>query len=58
MMEIIEELKTRKALVMGHISQDKGQYGDPFLCQHMRGRVACEEDEVRWLDKLIAILEK
>ena len=54
---ITEMVKERKALTLGHIAADKGQYNDPFLCQHNRGRVAVEENEIIWLDKLLAVLE-
>ena len=57
MEQLINEIKDRKAIVMSHISEDKGRFGDPFLGQFMRGRVAVEEDEVEWLDKLIAAVK-
>lgn len=53
----VEMIKERKAVQMGHITNDKACYNDPFLCQHMRGRVAVEENDVIWLDKLLAVLE-
>lgn len=55
--KITEMLKERKAIQMGHISSDKAQFTDAFLCQHMRGRVAVEENDVEWLDKVLAVLE-
>lgn len=55
--KIIEIVKERKAVQMGHIADDKARYTDPFLSQHMRGRVAVEENDVEWLDKLLAVLE-
>lgn len=52
-----EMVKERKAIQMGHIASDKAQFTDAFLCQHMRGRVAVEENDLEWLDKLLAVLE-
>lgn len=55
---LIEVLENRKAILKGNISEDKARYNDPFLGQHMRGRVAVEE---RWLEeteRLIAALQK
>lgn len=54
---IAEMIKERKAIELGHIAADKAQFNDPFLCQHMRGRVAVEENEVEWLDRLLAVIE-
>ena len=50
-------IKERKAQQMGHIAADKANFTDPFLCQHMRGRVAVEENDVAWLDKLLEAIE-
>lgn len=55
--KITEMIKERKAIQMGHITNDKAQFNDPFLSQHMRGRVAVEENDVEWLDKLLAVIE-
>lgn len=55
--KVIEMIKDRKAIQMGHITADKACYNDPFLCQHSRGRVAVEENDVEWLDKVLAMLE-
>ena len=52
---LIEVLENRKAMLMGNISEDKKRFNDPFLCQHMRGRVAVEEN---WLKETEDILEK
>ena len=55
---LIDILENRKAGLMGFIAEDKKRFGDPFLGQHMRGRVAVEE---RWLDeteRLIKALRK
>ena len=57
MEQIINELKNRKAIIMSNVTEDKGRYSDPFLGQFMRGRVAVEENELEWLDKLIAAIE-
>ena len=54
---ITEMIKDRKAIQMGHLSADKAQFNDPFLCQHMRGRVAVEENDIAWLDKLLEAIE-
>ena len=57
-LEIITEMiKERKATQMGHMTADKAQFNDPFLCQHMRGRVAVEENDIEWLDRLLAVIE-
>ena len=55
--QLTEMVKNRKAIQMGHITADKACYNDPFLCQHMRGRVAVEENDVEFLDELLAVLE-
>lgn len=55
--QVTEMVKNRKAIQMGHMTADKACYNDPFLCQHMRGRVSVEENEIEWLDKLLAVLE-
>lgn len=55
---IIEVLENRKAILKGSIAEDTACFNDPFLCQHMRGRVAVEQ---RWLEeteRLIAALQK
>ena len=55
---IIEVLENRKAILKAAIEDDTACFKDPFLCQHMRGRVAVEE---RWLEeteRLIAALQK
>lgn len=57
MNEILEELKNRRAILMGHMTEDKVRFNDPFLGQFMRGRVAVEENEVEWIDKMIARME-
>ena len=54
---VTEMIKERKAIELGHIAADKSQFNDPFLCQHMRGRVAVEENIVEWLDKVLAVIE-
>ena len=40
------------------MTEDKARFGDPFLGQFMRGRVAVEENDIEWLDKIIAAFEK
>lgn len=54
MEQIIELLTNRKAILKEQITMDKNCYGDPFLSQHSRGRVAVEE---RWLEETEKILE-
>lgn len=54
---ITEMIKERKAIQMGHITADKAHFNDPFLSQHMHGRVAVEESDIAWLDKLLAVIE-
>lgn len=54
---ITEIVKERKAIQMGNIAADKAQFNDAFLSQHMRGRVAVEENDIEWLDKLLGVLE-
>ena len=60
-METLDKVKDmiieRKALLEHHITEDKARYNDPFLSQHMRGRVAVEENVAEWLDKVLAVLE-
>jgi hypothetical protein len=56
--EVLEILQNRKAILKGGITEDKARYGDAFLGQFMRGRVAVEE---RWLEeteRLIEFIEK
>ena len=55
--KVTEMIKERKAIQMGHITNDKAQFNDAFLSQHMRGRVAVEESDVEWLDKVLAVIE-
>ena len=57
MEQLFDELKNRRAILMSNISEDKGRFADPFLGQFMRGRVAVEENEVDWLDKLLEAFE-
>lgn len=52
----VEMIKNRKAMTMGNITNDKACFNDPFIGQHMRGRVAVEENDIEWLDKLLAVL--
>lgn len=54
---VVEMIEERRAITLGHIAADKAQFNDPFLCQHMRGRVAVEENDLEWLDKLLAVLQ-
>ncbi len=56
--EIMEMIKSRRAVQMGNMTEDKARFGDPFLGQFMRGRVAVEENDIEWLDKIIAAFEK
>lgn len=55
--KVVEMIEERKAIQTVHLSRDREQFNDPFLCQHMRGRVAVEENDVEWLDKLLAVLQ-
>lgn len=61
MYDVIEKLtqmiKERKAIQEYHMSEDKARYNDPFLSQHMRGRVSVEENDIEWLTDLLAVLE-
>lgn len=54
-METIKELlENRKAILKGAISDDKACFNDPFVGQHMRGRVSVEE---RWLEEVEKLLD-
>lgn len=54
-MDVLRDvLESRKAVLKSMISDDKACFTDPFLSQHMRGRVAVEE---RWLEETERILE-
>lgn len=55
---IIETLENRKAMLRGNIAEDKQRYNDPFIGQHMRGRVAVEENWLAETEKLIQALMK
>lgn len=55
---IIEVLENRKAILKGEITEDKQRYGDPFIGQHMRGRVAVEENWLAETERLLHILTK
>jgi hypothetical protein len=55
--DVTAMVKERKTVQTGHMTADKACYNDPFLCQHMRGRVSVEENDIEWLDKLLAVLE-
>ena len=61
MYDVIEKLtqmiKERKAIQEYHMSEDKARYNDPFLAQHMRGRVSVEENDIERLTDLLAVLE-
>lgn len=61
MYDVIEKvtkmIKERKAIQEFHMSEDKARYDDPFLSQHMRGRVAVEENDIEWLSNVLAVLE-
>ena len=57
MAKVVEMIEERKAIQTVHLSRDKEQFNDPFLCQHMRGRVAVEENDIKWLDTLLAVLQ-
>jgi hypothetical protein len=52
-----EMVKERRAITMGNIASDKERYTDAFLSQFMHGRVAVEQNDLEWLDKLLAVLE-
>lgn len=54
MEQIIEILTNRKAILKEQITLDKNCFGDPFLSQHSRGRVAVEE---RWLEETEKLLD-
>ena len=53
---VTEMIEERKAIQACHLKRDKEQFGDPFLSQHMRGRAAVEENDIEWLDKVLAVL--
>ena len=55
---IIEVLENRKTILKGNIAEDKARFTDPFLCQHMRGRVAVEENWLQETERLIQVLKK
>ena len=58
MEEIMEILTTRKAILKEQITMDKNCYGDPFLSQHSRGRVAVEEHWLEETERLIGFIER
>lgn len=55
---IIEVLENRKAILKGEIAEDKQRYGDPFIGQHMRGRVAVEENWLAETERFLHALTK
>ena len=55
---LLEVLENRKAILKGEIAEDRQRYGDPFIGQHMRGRVAVEENWLAETEKLIQALSK
>lgn len=55
---IIEVLENRRAILKGNITEDRARFTDPFLCQHMRGRVAVEEYWLAETERLIQALQK
>ncbi len=55
---IIEVLENRRAILKGNIAEDRARFTDPFLCQHMRGRVAVEEYWLEETERLIKALQK
>lgn len=55
---IIEVLENRRAILKGNITEDRARFTDPFLCQHMRGRVAVEEYWLEETERLIKALQK
>lgn len=58
-MEKIKEMLTDKmASLKAVIANDKARYGDPFLCQHMRGRVAVEEHWLEFCQDLLDLVER
>lgn len=58
-MENLKELVTDKmASLKTDIANDKASFGDPFLSQHMRGRVAVEEHWLEFCGKMLNLIEK
>jgi hypothetical protein len=55
---IIEVLENRKAILKNNIDEDKKRYNDPFLSQHMRGRVSVEENWLAETERLIEAIRK
>lgn len=55
--KIVEMIKNRKAIVMGQKAQDKEWTADPFLGRFMDGRIACETNEIEWLDRLLEAVD-
>ena len=58
-MEKLKEMLTDKmAKLKADIADDKARYGDPFLSQHMRGRVSVEEHWLEFCQTVMDIVEK
>lgn len=55
---MIEVLESRRAILKSAIADDTACFNDPFLCQHMRGRVSVEENWLKETEKLLELAEK
>lgn len=55
---IIEVLENRRSMLKNNIEEDRARFADPFLSQHMRGRVAVEENWLKETERLIQALQK
>lgn len=52
--QLIDMIKDRYTLVQAHKSADEKLFDDCFNGQFNRGRAAAEQNEVEWLDKVLA----
>ena len=58
-MDELKELVTdKKAILKSDITEDRARYGDPFLGQFMRGRVAVEEHWLEFCEKILEIIDR
>lgn len=58
MEELIDVLENRRAILKSAIADDTACFNDPFLCQHMRGRVSVEENWLKETERLIEYCQK
>ena len=58
MEELKELVSDKRAIIKANITEDKGRYGDPFLGQFMRGRVAVEEHWLEFCEKILEIIDR